>query len=315
MNRRTRKISLPFVLAASFFACTTTLMAEPFSFDTFRYPGTSISGALGINNAGQVVGFAGEAPGFTADPIGFLYYAGIFTPILYPGSTSTYATGISNSGVVVGFSSLGSFLYSNGVYTLLGLGGQALGINNSNQLVGTTGTSGFFYDGSVLHTIAYPGAISTTASGINNAGRIVGSYQISPLLTSGFLYNAGVFTPISVPGATSTYAEGINNLGEIVGYYVDAHGHHGFVDINGVFTTFEIPVLFDVGPVFLTDAFGINDDGVIAGSYHPQAAGVEFAYVATPTPEPPTLVLVLGGMVGLFGLVKLRRPVGNAAGW
>jgi hypothetical protein len=63
--------------------------------------------------------------------------------------------------------------------------------------------------------IDVPGAFDTEASGINDAGQIVGRYNN---LTQNFLLAGGSFTPIDVPGATFTLAYGINNAGQIVGY-------------------------------------------------------------------------------------------------
>jgi probable HAF family extracellular repeat protein len=59
----------------------------------------------------------------------------------------------------------------------------------------------------------------TQASGINDAGQIVGLYHNSSGY-HGFLYSAGTYTPIDDPLATiSTVASGINAAGQIVGYY------------------------------------------------------------------------------------------------
>jgi uncharacterized membrane protein len=81
----------------------------------------------------------------------------------------------------------------------------------------------------------------------------------------------GVFTltPFTVPfmGARNAAPEAINNLGQIVGSYSDAAGHnHGFVrDARGHFST--INVTFPGNPTTDTIARGINDFGVIVGSY------------------------------------------------
>ena len=76
-------------------------------------------------------------------------------------------------------------------------------------------------------TIAVPGATSTSANGINDAGDIVGSY---PDTTGqyGFVLSKGAFTKIDVPGAFSTDARGISSGGDVVGFYAKAPGLHGF---------------------------------------------------------------------------------------
>src|SRR4051812_49847134 len=57
-------------------------------------------------------------------------------------------------------------------------------------------------------TIDVPGAFFfTLASGINDAGQIVGSFSPSRFVGNhGFLYTGGSFTQIDVPGASSTSA-------------------------------------------------------------------------------------------------------------
>src|SRR5205085_2168968 len=80
--------------------------------------------------------------------------------------------------------------------------------------------------------IDVPGAISTQALGINDAGLIVGNFSDGTTV-HGFLDAAGSFTTIDVPGASSTIANGINDAGQIVGFFVDNSGEHGFVDTGG----------------------------------------------------------------------------------
>jgi probable HAF family extracellular repeat protein len=68
----------------------------------------------------------------------------------------------------------------------------------------------------------------TQASGINDAGQIVGQYHNSSGY-HGFLYSAGTYTPIDDPLATiSTVASGINAAGQIVGSY-GSNATHGFL--------------------------------------------------------------------------------------
>jgi hypothetical protein len=55
----------------------------------------------------------------------------------------------------------------------------------------------------------------------------------------------------------------INSAGEVVGYYLDAHASsHGFLRFpDGTVTSFDPPMGDN------TDAAGINDLGIITGSY------------------------------------------------
>ncbi|MGZ8493871.1 MAG: hypothetical protein ACXWZS_16835, partial [Gemmatirosa sp.] len=70
--------------------------------------------------------------------------------------------------------------------------------------------------GYTFTTIDYPGASSTSLTGINAAGQIVGGHVTDDRI-GGFLYDHGVFTPLAVPGATGMAARGIDGAGRIVG--------------------------------------------------------------------------------------------------
>ena len=65
--------------------------------------------------------------------------------------------------------------------------------------------------------IDHPNAKSTSGSGINARGDIVGSYTDQANVTRGFLLRDGNFATISFPGAVATQARGINSKGDIVG--------------------------------------------------------------------------------------------------
>lgn len=56
-----------------------------------------------------------------------------------------------------------------------------------------------------------PGAISTYAYGINNAGQIVGQFTNIANIVHGFLDTGGSFTQLDVSGAFGTLAFGIND--------------------------------------------------------------------------------------------------------
>ena len=114
---------------------------------------------------------------------------------------------------------------------------SALGINDQGQIVGlyqvsgnfpNRGMYGFVEKGGIYTTIddplastAPPGAHTTVAFGINNAGQIVGYYDYLNVtdVTRGFLDNGGSYTDLIDAAAmgTGTQAFGINDKGQVVG--------------------------------------------------------------------------------------------------
>jgi probable HAF family extracellular repeat protein len=185
------------------------------------FPDASSSGVNGINDAGQMVGsyqdtFSGGAFYFDAN--------GEFTTIAGGGSS---AMGINNVGQIVGTRGI-SFLYDLNSGTFLDFGDPStvpFGINNVGQIVGqymrdSSGVlHGFLKIGSNLISIDGPGGTgSMIASGINDAGRIIGT-DFTGNQPHAFLYVNGVYTAIVIPGSAGSYATRINNAGDVVGFF------------------------------------------------------------------------------------------------
>jgi probable HAF family extracellular repeat protein len=142
-------------------------------------------------------------------------------------------------------------------------------INDTGQIVGdyesfqAVFTTGFMYQNGTFTTINFPGANYTVATGINNAGEVVGYYADGFTKVHGFTYDNGTFTTIDSPNGLGTWISGINSKGQIVGYYSDALSvFHGLVYDHGTFTTLDDP---DAGVLGSTRLFGINDAGQIVG--------------------------------------------------
>lgn len=91
--------------------------------------------------------------------------------------------------------------------------------------------------------IDLPGVATTLASNINNAGRIVGTFQDSAGVSHGYVTQAGGgFTVIDFPGSVATFGDGLNDHGDVVGSYTDSTGvTHGFLLQDGSFTTVDVP--------------------------------------------------------------------------
>jgi hypothetical protein len=229
----------------------------------------------GINKNKQIVGHSVGRE----HAKGFIYENGNTTVFSVPGSAQTLVYGVENTGRVVGAynvfaSGTHGYIYFHGDVTTLDYPGAkwtvARGINDPQRVVGYfedgTGVHGFFFDNKDYTKIDVPSAVNTYAIGLNNAGDIVGYYTLGTGDDShqyGFLLDKnGKYTTVDVPGATDTFLFGINSAGVIVGSYIDADtgGTHGFVNVGGVFATFDAPATPPGGG---TIAEAINDNGDI----------------------------------------------------
>jgi hypothetical protein len=160
--------------------------------------------------------------------------------------------GASGTGTGTVSYSVGSLASGSRIGTLT-IAGQTVTVTQSVTIVPT------------ITTINFPGAVSTKAFGINDAGQIVGAYS-DGRVEHGFLLSAGVFTTVDYPGAVfTTRAMGINNASQIVGCYYefDAPGacYKGFLKSGGTFTPIAYPGAFSTNPN------GISDSGQIVGTY------------------------------------------------
>lgn len=152
------------------------------------------AGSLGtqlnaINDSGVIVG-AWVDGAFTVH--GFVYQSGVFAHLDYPGSLDTFPFGINPQGEIVGNwdtdqSTVGhGFVFTRGRMFSFDVPGAAPdataanGINTRGHIVGAYvdvngGSHGFLAVGSSFTTLDCPGAIRTTAWGIDAAGQIAGT--------------------------------------------------------------------------------------------------------------------------------------------
>jgi len=148
---------------------------------------------------------------------------------------------------------------------------EANGINSSGTIVGTflngtesiTAFHGFFDNGGTFTQFDVGGSVSTNVLGINDHGDFVGNFGSVSQPNQSYVDIGGQLTEFTVFAAPTSDAEGINLTDQIVGRFTDAGGvTHGYLRQPG-----GSLLAIDVPGSLLTEAFGINDFGVISGEY------------------------------------------------
>jgi probable HAF family extracellular repeat protein len=261
------------------------------------------SGSLGINNAGQVVGFSYlneyyiSSGGFTfgyIDPVGFFWdpvsgITAIFQSMFPDSGYITNATAINDVGTIAGVvrplrQSLQPFLLpSSGTPQMLPAGangGYVGNLNNSNLSVGYTTDTTFdnhaalwMSDGTLVN-LNPPGGDSQ-ANDINAAGQVVGTSNTGssdpPNLP--FVWDSVHGTQILSYSGVGGGAWGINTQGDIAGFLELVAGHaqdHAAIWHNGVPT--------DIHPFGVSSqALGINAAGQVIGNVT-LANGTSYAF-------------------------------------
>jgi hypothetical protein len=321
-------------IVACFLLPTLAGAATSYTFRTTNNNGDpNFNQLLGINNSGKIAGYFGDATvvpnnGYTVTAP---YGQADFTAENVSGATQTQVTAINNTGITVGFSVDGAgnntgFTFNGTTFTT-GIAdpntpttapttNQLLGVNDHNLSVGfyvdSAGNAhGYTYNLSTsgFAPINPPGATSSTATGINSAGDISGFLTNSAGAMEGYYYNGSTFKDFSVPGSTGTAFFGLNNKGWAVGFYTDANGlTNGLVYnvLNGSWYTVNDPnasatAAFGVDGTTIN---GINDLGQLVGFY---SDGTHVnGLLATPTPEPASLLLMGGGAAMLLAFRRKR---------
>ncbi len=229
------------------------------SFQTLHLPGNTAGFDMveAINDIGAIVGTVVDAneQGFH----GFLLFNGKFSPFIFPGALRTAAHDINNHAQIVGeyadrSGNLHGFLVHSGGFKTIDVPGKSdtviEGINDFGDMVGIFvndinlgfATSFLRHSGKFI-TFSFPGADpgTTVATGINNSGVIVGSYEIK-FSHHGFMVKNGHFSSIDFPGAAETQVFKVSSDGDVVGTYTLPFGvSNGFSFANGKFRTINQP--------------------------------------------------------------------------
>jgi uncharacterized membrane protein len=156
-----------------------------------------------------------------------------------------FANGINDAGHVVGLAFPPSF-------TALDVGIYDLGMN-------------WFWDGENYSFITVPGADGGAwVAGINNRDQVSGYFADSSGYWHGFVKDGPHFTTFDVSEADYTFVTGINNDGVVTGAYAGADGvPHVYIWFSGQAVTVDVTI----GGAIVTEWYGLNDHGDLAGEY------------------------------------------------
>jgi probable HAF family extracellular repeat protein len=204
-----------------------------------------------ILSAAAMPALAAEAPHYSMD------YVGAF-----------FAEAMNNAGDIAGTARTGIYgeinstmLYSGGTLPNLQTGtdySSVAGINDKQQVLFSSGNNTFIYSGGKFNALPLANA---SASGINNAGQVVGS-RANGGSSVAFIYSDGKVTDLPRIRPGTNYGSAINNLGQVAGSTLDNNNIEvPFIYADGQFTNLRTTLPITNNPVI--HALDINDNGQV----------------------------------------------------
>jgi probable HAF family extracellular repeat protein len=193
--------------------------------------GGPFSGAYGINDAGEIVGYASR-PGATFRA--FRHDGTTMIDLDPLGGPQAFANDIYDAGQIVGWANPPTSGYNHA----------------------------FYYDGAgaVDIHLQFPSALQSVANGLNDAGDVVG-FLISGSRYEAFLYRDGQATILPSLGGSLTQATDINDVGQATGFSsTTSNASHAVMWASD-------GSIRDLGTLggYYSWAFDINDSGHVVG--------------------------------------------------
>jgi len=266
-----------------------------YAFTTLMVAGAVNTDAWDINNHGLIVGHyvaSNVTHGFVANR------HGRFMTIDAPGAVFTQATAINDRGDIAGTYRLASdsvlhayLRHTDGSFTNIDVPGATSSLprdidtksNVTFEAVIAGHTTAYLRSDGAYLNIEPPASFAgdmvtfSYASGINKRGAIVGRYDIAAQGARGYLLAQAdrsqsdeAYTALHFPNAASSAALGINRKGAIVGGYTKDGVRHGYVLIDNIYTTLDVPGCLSVivaGAPTCTTPRKVNNAGQVVGFY------------------------------------------------
>ncbi len=291
--------------------------------------------AFGINDSGQITGYSMTADWTFIRAV--RWTANTPVNLFGLGGTSAAGIGINTAGHIAGYSTTAGDEYTRAVrwnartpVALGNLGGPnsyAYAINDTDQVAGDAQPS---FDSPSFHAVRWTGTTPTDlgtlggpashASGINASGQVVGWADTNPFGgPHATLWTGTTVLDLDHFGGGESYATAINDPGEVIGmtrYAEGGNNTRAFLYTGGEvhdLVSLLLPgsdiLRLDVSYGGLDASLGgknLNNAGqILALAHYPLGIFSPRLVVLTPTPEPASAVLLLGG-TALLGLRRRR---------
>jgi len=272
-------------LAAACLLAATQLQAADYTYVRISVPGSVETWANGINARGDIVGLY-----FTPDggPFGYVLRKGVYTTVEHPDAAGLAARRINSRGDIAGVwhdfdGGLHGFLLSGGQLTHIQKPDStftwAFGLNDAGDIVGVSDSGGFLLRDGKFRKVPSGGVrgVDYRLFDVQDNGRVLVGTAISDSAINGFISRRfGEIELISHPDLPDhcTGIRGMNERGDIVGSvaiddcFPPFNNSRGFLLRDGEFTPIHFPGAQG------TDAWDINDDGVIVGRYLDRAGHI-----------------------------------------